>query len=361
MGGKTKRKGRERTFKTKEQVQTAVYFYLLNYSRSKHAFPDISRKVERKLKIDGRTYNLDFKAIKEQVIRHRVIDDILRKRDATISEIQKEVGIGVYNYLDALGGYKTFSELFFAYRGKKPGRKFVTREKALNVFRNKVEKVVLDEQYKDQVDIQNKVGTQPATYDINWKKDVLDFVHEKLIREELEKNPRIKFKALQKDYPFALETVRRIGSFPKLKRKFGIIYKSHSNREELLENCVNVKRMLAEKTSYDSIQKEVGACLGYWNVTFEDIDTRVKFANSMSNSKPFEVKNKTLTTYANLILELVEPKDESITTEEKMWDHIKEKTGESPNSFDVTNVKNYLLYTKQIEGSTLNGGYWRME
>ena len=349
----------KKTFETNEQAQDAVYFYLLNYSRSKHKFPDISRRVERKLGIDGRTYNLNFRAIKEQVVRHRV-DEILRKKDATKNEIEKELGIGIYNYLDALGGYETFSDLFFAYRGKKTRRKFATREEALNAFRTRVEKDILDGQYKDQVDIQSKskVGTPAEIYDVNWRKNVLDFVHDKLIKGELEKNPRITLKALWQKHPFALETARRAGSFTKLKRKLGILYKSHSNREELLENCTKAKKILGEKASRKNIQKEVGACLSYWKIAMEEIDPRTKFVNSMTGDT-IEEKDKKLRNYVNLIRQVVKPKPKSRTTEEDMWEFINQKTGIPPNTFDVTNAKNYLLYTEELEGSKLNGGYWK--
>jgi len=364
-----------RTFKTDEQAQNAVYFYLLNYSKSKHAFPDISRRVERKLKIDERTYNLNFRAIKEQVVRHRV-DEILRKKDASIKEIQKELGIGIYNYLDALGYPSGYSDLFFAYRGKRTRRKFATREQALNVFRTEVEKNILNEQYKSRMDTENKIRTPLKTYDINWKEDVLDFVHERLIKGELEKNPHVTLKNLRKKYPFALETARRIGSFAKLKRKSGIIYKSHSNREELLESCVKAKRMFSGKTSFVNIQKEVGACLERWKITMkeinlleahlqdqkttaQDINTIMRFINSMTGYT-IEEKNKKLITYANLIRQLVKPKPEK-TSEEDMWESINQEIDSPPNTFDVTNAKNYLLYMKEIGGGEMNGGYWEVE
>jgi len=261
----------KKTFKSNEQAYNTVEIYFLEHLRSKYCLPK-KQQAEKDLKIHLRTYKINLKEIKLKVLKQR-IDEIFSEKDLSSSELQSLLGIGIYNYLDDLG-FRSFSHLRFSYTKKMTRRKFVTREEALVAFQSKVKEKLLKGTYKCKDDVSLELGTNPQTYSINWKSSVLYPVYDEILENEVKLNPRIGDRELRRKYSFAQGFLNQKGVLKEYKRKKGMIYRAHKNREELLKNCVRAFQMLVEKKegiSRKNIQNMVGACLQNWNINMSDI------------------------------------------------------------------------------------------
>ncbi len=286
----------KKTFETDEQAYNAVYNYYLEYSRSEHKFPK-TNEVEKNLKIHFRSYGIDQKEIKLKVLKQRMDEDFFnRGKDPTLKELNSEFGVGTSRYIKDLE-FPTWSAFRYSRIGKETRRKFATKEKALSALRSKVKELIEKGKYEGMDDAQKKVGTNIATYGIKWREEVLYPVYDKIIIEELEKNPKIGYRGFRQKYPFAQIFLKNQGGLVifKVKNKIPIT--------QIEEN------MLLRR----------------------------------------------------LILQKVKPKPEPPTAEEDIWEFIKKKTGKSYNTFKIPQEIEYLKHRKKIEGGKIYGGYWEVE
>jgi predicted transcriptional regulator len=263
----------KKTFETNEQAYVAVWHYHLANSKSRHHFPS-QEQVEEHFGIDIRTYDLELRKIRAEIINYR-LDDIFKSNPEIASkELNAEFGIGLFNYLKDLS-YESFTDLRYAKTGKKTRRKFDTKEEALDAFRSKVIEKIKKRKYTCEGSIETEIGTPASIYGINWREDVLDFVYDSIISQDLKQNPCQTEKELQKKYHFSVTSFfDRKGGFIKYKKEKGILYKSHRDREELLENCIKALKLLMDQkkeVSLQNIQETVGTCLSYWHITMHDI------------------------------------------------------------------------------------------
>jgi hypothetical protein len=302
----------KRTFETNEQAYNAVYNIFSEHSRSKHHFPKVY-DVESSLKIHMDTYEIDPREIKVKIIKQR-IDEISRQEERGISQEKLEslLGVGIWRYLKDLG-YDSFSDLRYnhldesirkkfktkedAKKALRVRKKFATREDALKAFKEKVKEEILKEEYKSKDRTERKVGASIQNYNISWKKEVFYPVYSELIIEELEKNPKIGDEGIRKKFSFAQTFLKNQGGLVTFKIKNEI---SVTRREE---------DMLLRR----------------------------------------------------LTLQAVKPKPEPATTEEDIWEFVKQKTGKPYNTFRIPQEIGYLKHKKKIEGSKLSGGYWKIE
>nr|NIO44321.1 hypothetical protein [Candidatus Aenigmarchaeota archaeon] len=304
----------EKIFETNEQVQSAVLDYYLKYSREHHRFPTV-RNAKKFLKIpinkNLSDYDIELESLKLEVLKQRIEEIYKQNLDPSKVEIDDEIGVNTSNWIKRLG-YDSFSDMRSHYTGRGTRKKekvFKTTEEAYQAFENHFLKNLREEQRLPSIkSAQKALKTDRTTY---------------LKPEDIK---RIKIKVLR------------------------------HRLEEICEEKLDLKK--------DKIEAKLGINLDNWpeilgHRSFHDYEKARRFINLMTGDS-FEEKNKKLITYTNLIRQLVTSKSEKIT-EEEMWDHIKEKTSNSPSTSDITNAKNYLLNTEQIKGSILNGGYWKAE
>jgi len=272
---KTRKESRRKLpiFETSKQAYHSFFKYCLNQSKQNHRIPRIE-EIQNFFKTDLRSYDLKWKSILLKVIEQRLKEIYKEFGDVTAKRTNNELGIGIFNYLKDLG-YDSFSDLRYAITGKRTRRKFDTREKALDAFRSKVREKIIDGSYTCQWHTEREVGTPASIYGIKWREDVLDFVYDAFIIQDLKQNPRQSEKELREKYSFSvLSFFDRKGGFRKYKKERGILYKSHSNREELLENSAKAFKILSDqgrKVTLQNIVETVGAPLSYWDITKEDI------------------------------------------------------------------------------------------
>jgi len=160
-----------------------------------------------------------------------------------------------------------------------PKRTFKTYNQALIVFRNKVREQILNGTYTCKDDVVVEVGANPQNYHIKWKKNVLYPVYDEIIGTELKLNPHISHVALMKKYPFAQSFLKNQGGLKEYRRKRGVLYRTHGNRQDLLNNCVEAVKILLDEGknfSRKNIQSIVGAHLSSWDINMNDIFAKSK-------------------------------------------------------------------------------------
>jgi len=289
--------------------------YCLGYSRDHNKFPTV-RKAKKALKIPINRklsdYGIKLDNLILGVLRQRIENDIYGKGlDPKKDEINKKLGKNINVWVERLG-FDNFSDMRSHYTGKKGRniRMFKTIEEASQAFENQLLKHLREgEGLLPIKNIGKNLKTDYTTYfkkpgDIKAMKiKVLKQVFEEIHKEKID---------LTKN---EIEDKLKIGLY---------------NWPELLGHH-----------SLRDYKKQ-----------------RNKIVNSMTGDTIKE-KNEKLITYVSLIRQKIDEKKKKIT-EGNMYDFIKKKIGNSPNTFDVSNAINYLLYVKEIEGNRLNG-YLRKE
>ena len=269
----------KKTYETNEQAYNVSFNHFLEHLRSNHKCPK-KGELEKDLHIHLSTYEITFKELKIEALKQRIDEIFNENEDMTFSELQSLLGIGIYrsDYLKKMG-FSYFSELRFSYTRKKTRRKYATWSEALTAFRSKVKELILNGKYTCEDDVIAILGTNPNTYNIKWKTHVLYPVYEEIINGELRENPRITENQLKAKYSFAQSLLDKERGLIRYKRKKGIIFRSHTNREQLLDNCVKVFNELAKQKkgiTRKKIQRMVGAHLKSWNINMSDIYERAQ-------------------------------------------------------------------------------------
>ena len=319
----------KRTFETDEQAYNAVLNYYLEYSRRHHRFPRV-RNAKKSLKIPINKslsdYAIDLESSKLEVLKQRIDEIYSQYLDPSKDEINAKLGVNISNWVKRLG-FDSFSDMRFHKTRKetrKKQRTFKTRKEASQAIENYfLDYLMAEHRLPPIMHVQKVLKTDRGTY---------------LKPEGVKK---IKVRVLRK----RLAEIRKENPNPK-------------KSEIEAELGINLDNWL-KPLGFESYPEFYSAYTG--KVTKREMLVRRKFVKTIRKGKTFNEKNKVLSTYTSLILKLIKPKNISIITEEEMWNYIKEKTGEPPDSFDVSNSKEFLRCIKKIEGSKLNGGYWRVE
>ncbi len=304
--------------KSEIKVYNAFRDYYLRYSREHHKFPTV-RKAKKDLEIPLNRklsdYGIKLDNLKLDVLRKRIENDIYGKGlDPKKDKINKELGVRIDMWVERLD-FDNFSDMKFHYTGKKARkmRMFKTIEEASRAFENQLLKHLREGEGLFPIKtIGKSLKTDYTTY---FKPEDIKAMKIKVLKQVFEEIHKEKIDLTK----YEIEVKLKIGLY---------------NWPELLGHH-----------SLRDYKKQ-----------------REKFVNSMTGDTLKE-KNEKLITYVNLIRQLIEPKPESPkkTTEENMYEFINKRVDNSPNTFDVTVAKNYLLYLKELGGSEINGGYWKNE
>lgn len=316
-------------FETNEQAYSAFYDYFLKYSRENQRFPlvrNTKKAVGIPINKSLKQYDVNLENLELEVLRKRIPEAFAKDSNLSRNELNSELGININNWVEKLG-YKTFSELKTHYTGKevkKKQRVFKTREEAIKAIEDYYLNFLREKQHLPSImkNLQKDLKIDRTTY-----------VKPKDIKQ-------IKVKVVRQ----------------RLQEIFG--EKSDRKKNEIESNLgINLDGWLND-LGYKSYFELDSFHTGKMNR--QEIIIRRRFVKAMTKGRTFAEKDRTFSTYTNLIIELVRPKNVKETTEEEMWNYIKGKTGEFPNSFDVSNAREYLKITKKIEGN-LRQGYWIRE
>jgi hypothetical protein len=302
-------------FKDNKDAYKKFRDYYVKYLRKHHKFPVI-REAKKALKVpinrDVSFYDISVEGLRTDAVKTRLEEIYQKNLDPTKNEITKELGVNIYVWLNRLG-FNSFSEMRESYTGNKTRKKqkvFGTNEEASQVFEDYFLKNLREEQRLPSLkDTEAYLKTARQTY---FKPGDVRKVKIKAFKRRLEE----------------LHEEKMDWTISEVRSKLGVD----------LDNWPEV--------------------LGYKR--FRDFKKTRKRIVSMMSGYTIEEKNKKLITYTNLVRKGIKPEPEK-TKEEDMWDYVKEKTGKPPSVSDITNVKNYLLFLKEIKGSIINGGYSRSD